>query len=65
MQKRELTIHFASVTKLWEFKKTIQLNALYINIAKSTLTFKCANPEKIGWAIEQFHGQIVHHMERV
>jgi hypothetical protein len=65
MQKRQLTIQFASIAKLWEFKKTIQLNTLYIDIAKSTLTFKCADQEKIGWAIEQYHGQIVNHMERV
>ena len=63
MQKTEVSIEFASISNLWKFRKAIQLNAFHINIAKLTLTFECTDMEKIGWAIEQYHGQIVRHLE--
>ena len=64
MSITKITVQFSSATSLWAFRSAIQVNVFFVNLANITITFE-ESEEKISWAIEKYHGQIVRERQEV
>jgi hypothetical protein len=53
-----ITVQFASTINLWAFRSAIQINVFFVNLSNLTISFEDSE-ERIQWAVEKYHGEIV------
>ena len=63
MHVTTISIRFASIQKIWDFKNDIRLNCFYLCVATFTITFEVPEDD-MKWAITKYGGKVVEENEK-